>query len=103
MIFGKHSYNNAFYPHQIRLSRANGAFLQADIDRLRERLAEFILSCARQGEFDPEKLKDRALRALLGTAHLSSPGGFAEATQASRFFRASRPEEAHASRLPQID
>jgi hypothetical protein len=62
----------AFHLAWPSISRANGAFLQADIDRLRERLADFILGCARQGEFNPETLKDRALRALTSTPEVSA-------------------------------
>jgi hypothetical protein len=43
---------------------ANGAATNNQLDRLRKSVANFILTCACRGEFEPEKLKEIALRAF---------------------------------------
>jgi hypothetical protein len=42
---------------------ANGA--DTELQLLRTTLAQHIIACARTGQFDPEKLKHSALRALM--------------------------------------
>jgi hypothetical protein len=44
---------------------ANGVDTELQIELLRKTLAQHIIACARTGEFDPEKLRDSALRALM--------------------------------------
>jgi hypothetical protein len=44
---------------------ANGADTELQIELLRTTLAQHIIACARTGQFDPEKLKHSALRALM--------------------------------------
>jgi hypothetical protein len=44
---------------------ANGVDTELQIELLRKTLAQHIVACARTGEFDPEKLRDSALRALM--------------------------------------
>jgi hypothetical protein len=43
---------------------ASGPFTEAQLDGLRHRLANYIVACTSNGEFDPEKLKETALRAF---------------------------------------
>ena len=42
---------------------ANGTATDIELERIRHRLANFIVACASQGEFEPEKL--RGLRSEL--------------------------------------
>jgi hypothetical protein len=44
---------------------ANDVNTELQIELLRTMLAEHIITCARTGQFDPEKLKDSALRTLM--------------------------------------
>jgi hypothetical protein len=44
---------------------ANGAVTDIQLDRLRKRLANFIVACASLGEFEPENLRETAFRAFL--------------------------------------
>jgi len=44
---------------------ANGAATDIELDRIRHRLATFIVACASRGEFEPEKLRETAIRAFL--------------------------------------
>ena len=37
----------------------------AELEWLRRRLANYLLACASTGEFDPDKLTEQALRALI--------------------------------------
>ena len=46
------------------IMRANGTATDSQLDQLRQRLANFIVTCACRGEFEPEKLKATALRAF---------------------------------------
>jgi hypothetical protein len=48
-----------------QLLSANGFSVEFDALSLRSKLAQHILASASTGEFDPEELKDRALRALM--------------------------------------
>jgi hypothetical protein len=43
---------------------ANRAATDVQLDGLRQRLANFIVACASRGEFDPQRLRDTALRAF---------------------------------------
>jgi len=43
---------------------ANGTATDSQLDQLRQRLANFIVTCACRGEFESEKLKATALRAF---------------------------------------
>jgi len=43
---------------------ANGASTPTQLDWLKQRLAKFIIACASQGEFNPEALKEAAVRAF---------------------------------------
>jgi len=52
-----------------------GAATDIQLEALRTRLANFIIACACLGEFEPEKLRETALRAFLGM----TPGEMAEA------------------------
>jgi hypothetical protein len=45
-----------------RIMPANAA--ATELDWLHERLANFIIACASQGQFEPEKLRQSALRAF---------------------------------------
>ena len=44
---------------------ANGVDTELQGELLKTTLAQHIIACARAGQFDPEKLKDSALRALM--------------------------------------
>ena len=44
---------------------ANGTATDIELERIRHRLANFIVACASLGEFEPEKLRETALRAFL--------------------------------------
>jgi hypothetical protein len=46
-----------------RVFLANGASPHAQLERLRQRLADYLH--ARQGEFDPDTLEEQAVRALV--------------------------------------
>jgi hypothetical protein len=46
-----------------RVFLANGASTHAQLERLRQRLADYLR--ARQGEFDPGILEEKAVRALV--------------------------------------
>jgi hypothetical protein len=46
-----------------RVFLANGASTHAQLERLRQRLADYLR--ARQGEFDPDILEEKAVRALV--------------------------------------
>ena len=43
---------------------ANGASTPSQLDLLKQRLANFIIASASQGEFNPETLKEAAVRAF---------------------------------------
>ena len=43
---------------------ANGASTPTQLDGLKQKLANFIIACASQGEFNPEALKEAAVRAF---------------------------------------
>jgi len=45
-------------------SSASGGLDENGMERLRTRLANYIVACASQGEFDPEKLAAFAIRAF---------------------------------------
>ena len=47
---------------QIMLAHSTATEIQ--LERLRQRLANFIVACACRGEFEPEKLAQTALRAF---------------------------------------
>jgi hypothetical protein len=53
---------------------ANGASTPAQLKRLRQRLADYILDCASGGEFDSEKLREMALHALVRRDTSTNPG-----------------------------
>ena len=57
---------------------ANGAATDIQLDRIRNRLANFIVACASLGEFEPEKLSETAFRAFLPKSSMT-PGEMAEA------------------------
>jgi hypothetical protein len=44
---------------------ANGTATDIELERIRHRLANFIVACASRGEFEPEKLRQTAPRAFL--------------------------------------
>ena len=46
-----------------RVFLANGASTRAQLERLRQRLADYLR--ARQGEFDPDILEEQAIRSLV--------------------------------------
>jgi hypothetical protein len=48
-----------------RVFLANGASTHAQLERLRQRLADYLLSSASQGESDPDILTEQAVRALV--------------------------------------
>ena len=56
---------NAFDLVWPEIMLANGAATDTQLDRIRKRLANFIVACACLGEFEPEKLRETALRAFL--------------------------------------
>ena len=43
---------------------ANDSSTPSQLDLLKQRLANFIIACASQGEFNPEALKEAAVRAF---------------------------------------
>jgi hypothetical protein len=57
---------------------ANGTATNIELERIRYRLANFIVACASRGEFEPEKLRETALRAFLPKSSMT-PGEMAEA------------------------
>lgn len=57
---------------------ANGTATDIELERIRHRLANFIVACASQGEFEPEKLRGTALRAFLPKSSIT-PGEMADA------------------------
>ena len=57
---------------------ANGAATDIQLDRLRRRLANFIVASASLGEFEPERLRETAFRAFLPKSSMT-PGEMAEA------------------------
>ena len=57
---------------------ANGTATDIELERIRHRLANFIVACASRGEFEPEKLMKIALRAFLPKSSMT-PGEMAEA------------------------
>ena len=48
-----------------RVFLANGANTRAEWETLRQRLADYILTRASRGEFDPNMLAEQAVRALV--------------------------------------
>jgi len=48
-----------------RVLLANGASTRAEWETLRQRLADYILTCASRGEFDPDMLTEQAKRVLV--------------------------------------
>ena len=44
---------------------ANGTATDIELERIRHRLANFIVACASRGEFEPEKLRQKALQAFV--------------------------------------
>ena len=71
---------SAFQPEQLaklteafnlawpQIMLANRAARDIELERLRQRLANFILACASRGEFDPARLRDTAFRAFQPTS-----------------------------------
>jgi hypothetical protein len=60
------------------LELANGTATEIELELTRRRLANFIVACASRGEFEPEKLRETALRAFLPKSSMT-PGEMAEA------------------------
>jgi hypothetical protein len=48
----------------MEIGLADGAATNVELEQLRRRVANFIVACASNGEFHPEKLKATALRAF---------------------------------------
>jgi SpoU rRNA methylase family enzyme len=44
---------------------ANGTATDIELERIRHRLANFIVACASRGEFEPEKLRETALAIIV--------------------------------------
>jgi len=65
---------NLVWPHVL----ANGTATDIELELMRRRLANFIVACASLGEFEPEKLRETALRAFLPKSSMT-PGEMAEA------------------------
>ena len=57
---------------------AKGTATDIELERLRHRLANFIVACASRGECEPEKLRQTAFRAFLPKSSMT-PGEMAEA------------------------
>ena len=57
---------------------ANGTATDIELELISHRLANFIVACASLGEFEPEKLRETALRAFLPKSSMT-PGEMAEA------------------------
>jgi hypothetical protein len=47
-----------------QVALVNGAGIPVELELLRQRLANYIMACASQGDFDPEKLAEQAVRAF---------------------------------------